>query len=317
MPYPRLTEYTVVEFPTTPGGLVIRAEIDPQQFLEADMTPDQRRAGRADREYSRVGGRRGRLRFTTELRGRHIHASPGSVAVIDNPLYYDRLLEGCAFQGTRQIGVSYTYALTDDVHLTTAGGDLRSLALGVYYDGLVYILSNAVGTCTFRFPVNEPAKIDWEFIGAFAVNPAELANPAITEGAIHPLICTGATLTLEAKTFVYRNLEVNIGAILQYRPDIASTYGYTAPVQTRRDACILTGEIEAPDLANQDIYTWFDNRTPLTLSFTLGTVGGNIITFTGDFILEQMPEGVETDGIMHYRITGKLDPTAFFSLVCT
>ena len=316
MPYPRLTEYALINYRVAPANKVIRAEINPQAFFEADMTPDARRAGQADRYPSRVGGRKARATFTTELRGR---TGSGSAALVDNKLYFHELLQACGFQGSKQAGISYTYALTSDVHLASASGNVSPLdVLAIYYDGLEYSASNAVGTCTYRFPVNEPAKIDWEFIGNFSGNPSEVSNPAVSETTLGaPLVCTGATLTLESVTLVYRSLEIALGNVLTHRPDIASSYGYQSPLVSRREVR-FTAEIEAPELATQNVFTWFDNRTPITLSFTLGTVGGNTVTFSGDFVLDAMPELIDLDGVIAgYRLVGALEPSALFTEVWT
>jgi len=315
MPHPRKWEtYSHLAFNGDSKALHSRRIIwTPARVLDGPSLPDTRIPGAADRYYNRFGGTYGDLAFSTEFQG--TTGPPGAPLgslVIDNDLYC-----ACGFWKDVSTGVGVCYALTDNFHNRTEGGATHPVDMELYNDGLYHYLADSVGDCTFHFPANDVATIEWAFNGTMDSSditeaPQIGAHPAFDTTVGDPLTGVGATLTLTpaggvAKQFVYRNLDIALNNEVPDRDDIAAVTGYTEHEIVDRNVQV-NFVIEAPDFAT---YQWTPDiatHTVYALNLVLGATPGNIATVTVDFTVDRWVELTDADKILGYAIEGSMEP---------
>ncbi len=222
--------------------------------------------GGASRATGSMGARGGSVSFKLHLYGTAVGAAPV-------PGWADIILPSMGL-----IKSTATYApATLPPGLTSA--DPRTVTIYVWEGGRVKSLVGCLGNGKFILERGRPGILECEYKGVWAA-PADGANPtSITRDAIAPPRFVSAALTIGSWTPVYDRLELDLGNDVQLREDGNAVQGYSSAIIADRRTQ-LTIAPEAALIATNDTYAIWLALTTQAISFSLGTVAGNKMTFT-------------------------------------
>lgn len=236
-------------------------------------------ADRAARETERPwwGGDRKKLINKTVTVNFDVYLA-GSGAAGTAPAYGD-LLRACGFGETIVANTSATYALAAD------GSSLIGTTLRWYADGILHQVRGARGTVSFNLTTQEYPRLSFAMTGIYGA-PSETAIPSTSYSSftnqIQPLE-VGATQTptvsINSVTRCMSEFELSLGNEVNYENYAGCTEriainGREPEGRIQVESTMLTGA------GNQNVYTLATGTTLVPITWTHGTVAGNIIALT-------------------------------------
>lgn len=233
------------------GDLTV--EVDGQKlerdFLRDSIGPLKHKIGRVLAKAS----------FTTEVKTDGTTAADGADAKI--AVEIDQLLQGCGFE------VTLVPEDTDDdtgfqsYTPVSAAGDMSSLTIWVYLDGIVHKITGAYGTFRLIAEAGQYARMEWEFTGLYNA-VTDLAIATGTFDTSQPLVVESIGFEIGAYTAnITQAIEYDVGNTISERPDVNSADGLGALRITQRAS---TGSInpEAVTVATEDFWgDWKDGNS--------------------------------------------------------
>ena len=230
-----------------------------------------------------VGGRKYvTLSFKTEIKGSGAAATPAEWGV---------LLLGCKKAETITTEVEY-----DPV---SSGDD--SIAMYLYFDGILHKILGARGNLSVDLPVGDRGLISWEFFGKYQ-DPTDAANPAsITIDAVDPPGVVNSSFTIGGYAAIIGNMNLNMGNRTVVPPDANDTHGIGVIKITGREPI---GSLDPEAVLEATNPFWADwkagNEKALTIE--IGTVVGNIVKFEAPKCQYGTPKWAERDGYRIYEL---------------
>jgi len=227
-----IADGTPLYFPT------FNVDFDPAEF---DVVDNGHMVGKTYPSAPYHGGERTSISFSTYLfgasSGTEIPASP--------------LLEACGMAADPAVIVtSQDFTLADDLHLDQ---DLKAADIVAVYDGVKYVIDEAVGNVVIDCVAGQLPVLNFNFIGVGNSTPlAILAMPSLTTTNIQnpvPVKAAAASCNPAGEgaitTLVVNRYMFDLGNILDPRPDVSGSFGYTNPIVSG-NAPTLTVELEYP-----------------------------------------------------------------------
>lgn len=271
-----------------------------------DVIANNNYVGAAQSDHNRVGGRRGFVNFTSEFRGSNVE---------DYPAPEMRLLRGCGFEESvtgAPASKYYTYTL-GNLHLETdfPAGILAPIQLKVNRDRLERVVTDCVGNVSFNWTAGTMATMAFSFEGLPSGTAYQSESPLFnhTHGKT-PYPAQSYSMTLSGSTLgsisgqVVRSIVYNVNNEIDPRNDVNGTYGYSAPIITRREPDI-TIMIDVNDTGTVDWEAaYLSTEEQLLVSFTHQSGGGKNVECVVSFsaYLSEMPVLSEVNGKLVYTL---------------
>lgn len=190
--------------------------------------------------------------------------------VLDTAPEYGTLLKGCGMSETTDAGVDIEY-----LPISTAE---PALTLGRYLDGKLNRIWGARGNFKIICEAGQPGWFEFDFMGA-DFDDADGAMLVPVYDATVPPICLGITFTIGGFAFKINKIELDFGATLSQRDDIAKSSGNFSVITGRRRG-IGSMDPELSLKAVKDIYGEWRSGAEGALVITLGSTLYNIIQIT-------------------------------------
>lgn len=171
--------------------------------------------------------------------------------------------------GTVETGVCYS----------PASSSIPSVTIGLYSDGLRYLIAGARGTAKIEQNVGERVSVMFEFTGQISGNPTDVALlTGISYDATNPEPFLSTALTIHGDTLKIGSLMVDLGNEVSLRPDVTTASGYIGSAITNR---MPVGNIdpETELVATHDHWGKWLAGTEGRIAYTLGSTAGNIVHF--------------------------------------
>lgn len=216
----------------------------------------------------------------------------GSGTVGTKPAW-DPLMVACAFASAVEEDASVTYTPISDAPLP--------VTLYYYLDGLLHKMPNAFGTVSLDLTSNAIPTFKFKFTGDYSsVVDQALPVPDFSK-FITPLVVNddnSAALSLGGSSVVPNSLTVDIANTVVYR----SLPGASGAVITDRKP---TGSVafELASVADKDYWSAIASAQNLPLSFTHGSVAGNIVTVAMPAVQLTSPSYTDNNGIASLSAT--------------
>ena len=236
-------------------------------------------------KYAPIHGRKyAQISFSTEIKGSGVAGTAPD---------WGRFLECCGFGETIVASTSVTYA--------PISASIPSLTLHVYKDGKLFVVTGARGNAKFRFPVGEPAMIDFVFTG-HPVDDQDSAVPTPTLDSTAPLSVKGTSFTINSFAGVIAALELDMANEVVIPDSVVDASGYGEVTIVDRNP---SGNInpEATLVADHDYWSEWEDDTQMALSIALTGSAGNISTFTAPKLVYRELKVSEREKIMIYDAT--------------
>jgi len=244
-----------------------------------------------------VGARKGTATFWHEIYGSGVPESGGGESV---PAWAKVFLPAC---GVIQSGADSPVFKVSSTSPTGGSTPLavRTLTLGAYVDGVLKVLTGAMGTAVITCTHGQPAKIEYTFSGVW-VAPTDAALLAPTYPTVLPARCAGGAITLGGWTPVLSEISIDLGNEVVMRPDATQAAGLISALITGRR---VTGTMnpESSLVAEQDIYGDWLAGTEAALSIQVGAGSdGNTCTIAAPKAQTTRPSEIDRDGIQADQI---------------
>lgn len=225
--------------------------------ISADGGDDALAGGGAGSTRTIMGARKGRLSFETELFGSGSGGSP-------DPACFTTLLAGCGYVETSNV-----YAptlLTPDAPASAA----KTVTFGLYQDGLLTVLSGAMGTAKIKLASGRAARVAWEFQGIYGI-PTDVAVLSPGVQTLAPLYWRAGTCTIGGAAVKVATMEIDLANEIYMREDPSTASGYyIASIVDMKPGGTLDPERVLAATTNRQSQ-WLAH-TEQALSVALGTV---------------------------------------------
>jgi len=232
----------------------------------------------------------GRIEFEVEI--------AGAGAAGDVPKY-GSLLRICGLAETVTAATMVEYEIVENA--------VESGTLYFNSDGVQHIFLGSQATVQLTFTPKQIPKFRFTMLGMLGTI-TDAALPAVSmAGWITPLVVSKAstTMTLHGWSAVAESLSVDLGNTLTPRFLIGDEL-----IKITDRSTTGTTVVEARHLAEIDWFAKARSRERGALSFTHGTVAGNIFEVSGSAVEIGKPTQGETDGIVNYSLPLSFCPIA-------
>lgn len=303
-----LADASLLYFPTIEGSV----DLNPLDYKMAGSGED---VGANHPAPEKFAGKTASAKFSTWLYG----ASSGTEIPVSP------LLGACGMAiSPATIVTSQDFTtVAADIHLDA---DLDAVDIGIWVDGVIYYIDEAVGNAEFVFEAGKLPRINWEFIGLASANSgAILAAPSMTTTNIaNPVpVCSGSATVTSADEGALSNLVmnkfvVNLNNVLTERPDVDGTFGFGNPIFGGVKPTIVCDlELPIPSGGSKviDFEEKMEDNDYLTWAYTHGTgLGANQafgLSFKGDPIEVKR---MDTGGVLQVSVTCSLSVGGGFAI---
>lgn len=218
---------------------------------------------------------------------------------------FGSLLQACALKETvveagEDVDAEVNYKLTN------ADAEMKSVTIYLYKDGLCYKAVGCMGNLASANPAGGFPMLTFNMEGNFlsvsdAVNPA---SPVYDTTEPVEVKSYGFTIGSWADA-VCREFSFETGNTVSARKNINAADGLEASGITARDPQ-WSATIEAVLEATHPFWSDFIDRDTAQLSFSHGTVAGNIVEFSAPAANFDAPSPSSEDGINMYGLSGQL-----------
>ena len=220
-----------------------------------------------------VGQRYVEITFKTEVKTNG--TANGATGQIYAPL--GAALQACGFTEVATASTNVTYAPTSTA-LAGFYGPGKSVTIEVWNDGIKHTAAGCMGDVKFSGEAGKLAYYEFRFMGKYAA-PADTAAPSQTYVTSLPPVFESATLTLQTLAAVVTKVEWSTNNEVSLRADVSAATSVLGFLITARDPR-GTVDPETESVATHDFFTRLVNGTEGSLTWRIGTVAGNITTFT-------------------------------------
>lgn len=224
------------------------------------------------------GRKYGQLTFDVELKG---SGAAGTAAD------WGPLLRACGFGEIIVTSISVTYA--------PISASFESITIYAYRDGLLYKFTGCMGNVAKRFPAGKPAMLSFTFTG-HAVEQADVPLPSPTVDITVPAVVKNASFTIDSYAAVLSALNLDMGNRVIIPDDVNAAEGY-GEVKISGRTAQGSMDPEATLVATHDFWSDWEDGTQMALSIVVGSVAGNIATFTAPKVVYREFNEGERDGI--------------------
>ncbi len=259
----------------------------------------------AMRDKPRVGAVWAEMNFKQEIAGSGTAGTAPSWAVI---------MEATGCKSANDPGVSELYTFDGYINTNFVGVDFE-MSLG---DGIKQLCGSSVCDARFNFLPGEPVELDVTAWGLYT-EPTEAALAYTLATSAVPIVAKNLAVVFAGKTTIVKSASIFLGVEpVSPRLDIVAVNGVQAPVpkDTQPGYEIV---IEYPAHADINTFNQFTAETAAALVIPVGTVAGNILTFTMDGYMSAEPIIEEDEGIAVVRYQYAIDTQGSdkFKLMCT
>jgi hypothetical protein len=157
---------------------------------------------------------------------------------------------------------------------------LESLTMRLYWDGILHVLSGAMGTWKLTAEAGNIGMIEWTFTGNYTT-PSNAAFPAQTlQNLIPPIVGNLDLAWASSASFLYAgNLDIDWGNQIALRKDVNSLHGMAGVyISGRNPTGRFTPEVSTA-LNTSFMSDWETARTR-ALSAEFGNTNGNRVLFS-------------------------------------
>ncbi len=183
--------------------------------------------------------------------------------------------------------------------------DMNTCTIYIYKDGLCVKAVGCMGNFKFDGKYGEYPSITFDMEGIFS-NAVDAVNPTPTYDSTEPVEMKNEGFTFGDWTdAVARDFSFETGNTLTSRGNINAASGLMPYVITAR-APKWNSNIEAVLEATNSFWADYMNRNTVELSFTHGTVEGNIVEFSAPKANFDTPSFQEENSLNMYGLSGQL-----------
>lgn len=273
-------------------------------YLEAGDRSDVESGTLGMVDAAQPAGRFGTLDVTVEVKGAGAAYAAGVLPECDPFM--------------RASGFSKTLDVTggaEKVSYTTLDSGMETATVWCYAGHKLIKLIGCVMTMKLSAEANKRGFLTFSIVGRVAVDPTDVALPALTLSGVVPPLFKGATASIGAWTsgdadpLVLRKVDVDDGAKSTARPSAGATDGHAGYVVVDRKVR-QTMAVEVVALATFDPFTISKAAPagkPASSAWAVGSVQYNRMkVVTGRWALEAPGGPANTDGIATWNLTGGL-----------
>lgn len=233
-----------------------------------------------------IGAKRQTIKFSCELKG--AYGDP------NDPCYLDTLFQMCGLLKTvitePVVGpISYTPSSELTAH--------KSGTIYYFMDGILFKMTGCRGTASLNFSVGSYPMVDFSFTGLYGGpidHEAVTADLAFDENLPPSCLSIGMAISwddgLTTTNYTPVGVEkvtLDISNEIAEKKDMQSSTGLSEVFIGGRQPK-LSLDLDVDELALIDPYEIYSGGYPVTVSFTVGSVAGNIITIsTSGGVLEE------------------------------
>jgi hypothetical protein len=225
-----------------------------------------------------IGARKGKVSFDCELRGTGSGGCEAGLAI---------LLQACGLKATSALIYSMHSTHTDD----------KTISIDVFQDGMNKCLIGASGTWKLGGNAGNRAVFSFEFQGIWQA-AVDTALPAANPSTTLPLMMQGGTFTIATNAIKIDKFELDIGADVQPREDVAAVGGI-AYFMTPDVMPMLSIDPEAQLVANYDFYGLWLAGTEAAVSAVFKNATDQLTIAIPAFQIRELPEGERTGKLIH------------------
>jgi hypothetical protein len=177
----------------------------------------------------------------------------------------------------------------------------KTLTVEVHEDGLLKILSGAMGNVVFSGEQGNQVFAEVEMLGAYSAVTDE-AVPAFAPSTEVPPIMGSGVMTLGGDSVLIQAFGVDMGNVVTLRA--GATAGALYYVITDRDP-VITMNPEQDLVANHDYDGFRTGRTTKAFTLGIGSGAGKLVTFAAPAVQTRTLAAGEREGLMMYDYTGQ------------
>lgn len=214
---------------------------------------------------------------------------------------YDTLLRICGHSRTIVATVPGPPVVPGRVDYRPISTGFDAATIYFYQDGTLHRAVCCRGEMSMELNLDQIPVYKFEIMGLYAGVPTDTAMVTPTLTAYQTPLAVGASNTTLAKFLganatgiALQSLSVKLGNNLVYR-DLVNTDELVRLVNRQTTGSFT---IEAPMLAERDVYSLVLNNTLTSIDITHGTVVGNRVRFVSDFVQVVNPKFSESDEIV-------------------
>lgn len=268
--------------------LCSKLEVEPLQLELVDRELVRGMFGNSPQIVAR---RAVRVRFDVELAG------SGTAGTAPR---WGSLLKAC--------GRSETVVATTSVTYARVSSAFSSATLDFYNDGTRHLITGARGTATIGLTTDQIPTISFDMMGIFNA-PTDTANPTPTYTLqVNPLAVNAdntPTVSVHSYSACMQEFSLEDGNEIVFR----QLAGCSKEVMLPQRAPSGSVTIELPTLAAKNFFTIASNQTTGAITWTHGTVPGNIVTWNAPICDIGSPTFVDGDGVIHIQLPLRPLPT--------
>lgn len=186
------------------------------------------------RRASVIGGRRGKLTFSVDWEWDGTATEPG---------WADVFFPSCGWVKSGQVYTPRSEA---------PGANVKTVTLGTYIDGLLWLLKGAMGTFAIVGGTGKTAVVNFEYTGVY-VKPTDTSILAPTFPTTKPIRYASSTTTWNSVALCVENMTLTSGNNVYLMECAADESGYSYAIVTDRKVTV-TCNPETVSVATQDRY---------------------------------------------------------------
>lgn len=214
---------------------------------------------------------------------------------------WSALMQACGFSETIVASTSVTYAPISSA--------FKGVTLYYFADGVRHKVTGCRGTWSMALEVGEIPKISFEFTGIYNA-PTDETQPALTFSNQADPVVVNSSNTTPLQVHGYAACMSSFSLSLANETPFRQLAGCTQQVMITDRKPEGEAVIEAPTIAQKNYFTAASSQTTGQFSWTHGTTGGNIVTFTAPTCNLGSPEYEDSDGIIMLKLPFMPQPTA-------
>jgi len=274
------------------GGELNLVEDASMDMIEATMTDNSNQFPQQNEDKPFVGVVYNAGAFTKQISGSGVAGTPSAQAELYKAMAMSEVIVG---------GTSVTYAWTGDITGDATAFTIDRAAGNTFKQSM----TNSLGTGVFSFRPGQPVRLAMALDGLY-IEPTEASLSNALNGDATPVVAKGLSATVNAAGLLVKEFTLDMGIETNSpNEDIASANGVDNPDIISAPPPVWDLLVERPALATLNFMNLFTTQTKLSLVIPLGTVAGNIITFTSDGFMVEPPRQPEAAGNLMQRIRFK------------
>lgn len=271
--------------------------INPEISVDGERIPRDISSAYLGNWAGDTGARSGTISFDFELEGS---------GTVDTVPAWDDLMLGLGFASKTTAATNVVYSPDSTGSKASQTTNSGSVTIGLYENGIRYLLAGARGDWTLRITNGQTAVMSCTFTGKWGgLTDTALLSPTY-QTEVAPTVLN-ASLSLDSNTsLVVREITINGGNQVELRPDINDSTGWQSAVITGRN---MTGSL-ATEALPAGTFDWFAKATTQghsgALSVAVGASTGNTLTIAAPAVQWGLPSGAANGGIAEFAVPIRL-----------